>query len=90
MVKNIVGIFDSKLQAKCKKIDYAAAYITTIYASSRYIFPTICQQKSGKMLSYTWFFLILIFSQTCTNYVKQIRQLEFFPNILLFLIESTC
>ena len=55
MVKNIVGIFDSKLQAKCKKIDYAAAYITTIYASSRYIFPTICQQKSGKMLSYTWF-----------------------------------
>ena len=56
MVKNIVGIFDSKLQAKCKKkIDYAAAYITSIYASSRYIFPTICQQKSGKMLSYTWF-----------------------------------
>ena len=55
MVKNIVGIFDSKLQAKCEKIDYAAAYITTIYASSRYIFPTICQQKSGKMLSYTCF-----------------------------------
>ena len=55
MVKNIVGIFDSKLQAKCKILDYAAAYITTICASSWYIFPTSCQQKSRKMLSYTWF-----------------------------------
>ena len=53
-------------------------------------FQPFVNKNLERCLAIHGFFLILIFSQTCTNYVKQIRQLEFFPNILLFLIESTC